>query len=76
LLSDSTQAFETVNHLLSVVPEDRQFELAEVLVDFTQKNDVLLPFIKQVVSIEVAQTSLKYETITNNRNRARICFVP
>jgi hypothetical protein len=43
--------------LFSIVPEERLFELAELLVDFTQKNGCLLQFISEVVASEVSQTS-------------------
>ena len=42
---------------LTMTPDERLDELAELYVDFTQKNGLLLPFISAVIKREVESTS-------------------
>ena len=55
--SDQKLEDNKISIFLNCVPEYKHPELAELLVDYTQANNVLLPFITNAVYLEVEQTS-------------------
>lgn len=74
-INNSSEAVESFYQLLNVVPEERLLELAELLVDFTQKHDSLLQFISHVVAIEVGHTSKSPSNFPlNNEKNKRWSF--
>ena len=56
-VNSATSEPNKIWELLEVIPKEQHDELAELLVDFTQKNNLLLYFIAHTVQHEVYCTS-------------------
>jgi hypothetical protein len=64
LQSVKEDKFVKVWEALATTPDDRLDELAELYVDFTQKNGILVQFISAVIKREVESTS-KFPRLRN-----------